>query len=147
MRAVLSSSSAHTRIRADGWTHDRRVTFLVSLAASGSVTFASSAAGLSRKSAYALRMRDPAFATVWDRSLAAADAACRKMRRTAAKGDETDGKRDPRHPSTSSTASASISNLAAASLPPRITLPAADRMPCPPGPLAFAVKESDATRL
>ena len=55
--------------RADGWTDRRRVTFIVTLAASGSVTFAAVSAGLSRKSAYALKKRDSAFASLWERAL------------------------------------------------------------------------------
>jgi hypothetical protein len=47
------------------WTPDKAVTFIVSLAARRSVTLAARAAGMSRKSAYALKARDPAFAAAW----------------------------------------------------------------------------------
>jgi len=60
--------------RSGEWTPAKAVTFIVTLAASGSVTFAAGAAGMSRKSAYALRARDPAFAAAW----AAAVTACSK---------------------------------------------------------------------
>lgn len=64
-------SAPQRRARADGWTGRKRVTFIVTLAASGSVTFGAAAAGLSRKSAYALRKRDSAFASLWERALEA----------------------------------------------------------------------------
>ena len=63
--------------RADGWTDRKRVTFIVTLAASGSVTFAAASACLSRKSAYALKKRDSAFASLWVRALDAAKASHR----------------------------------------------------------------------
>ena len=87
------------RYRRDGWTADKRVTFCVNLAASGSVTFAADSVGLSRKSAYALKKRDRAFASLWDRALAAARAAGVHARRDAArkrgKGDEAHQAHDP----------------------------------------------------
>ena len=52
--------------RAHEWSHAKAVTFIVTLAASGSVTLAAREAGMSRKSAYALKARDPAFAAVWN---------------------------------------------------------------------------------
>ena len=58
------------RIRRDGWTKGKRVTFFVTLAATGSVTFAAASVGMSRKSAYALKKRDSTFASLWDRALA-----------------------------------------------------------------------------
>ena len=58
------------RIRRDGWTNSRRVTFFVTLAATGSVTFAAASVGMSRKSAYALRKRDATFAALWERAIA-----------------------------------------------------------------------------
>lgn len=96
MNHLLPPSPPNRRVRADGWTHDRRVTFCVTLAASGSVTFAAASAGLSRKSAYALKKRDPAFAALWDRSLASARAARREAFRRAAKGDEVHARSKPR---------------------------------------------------
>ena len=52
--------------RSGEWTSDRAVTFIVTLAATRSVTLAARAAGMSRKSAYALKARDPAFAAAWN---------------------------------------------------------------------------------
>ena len=51
--------------RSGEWTQAGAVTFIVTLAASGSVTLAARAAGMSRKSAYMLKARDPAFAAGW----------------------------------------------------------------------------------
>ena len=51
--------------RAREWSPERAVTFIVTLAATRSVTLAARAAGMSRKSAYALKGRDPAFASAW----------------------------------------------------------------------------------
>ena len=70
-------TSPQRRARADGWTDRKRVTFIVTLVASGSVTFAAASAGLSRKSAYALRNRDSAFASLWERALEAGKASYR----------------------------------------------------------------------
>ena len=67
------------------WTSDRAVTFIVTLAASRNVTLAARAAGMSRKSAYALRGRDSVFAAAWNAALSA--------RR---EGDEVDEVDDPR---------------------------------------------------
>ena len=64
-------SATYRRIRADGWTPERRVTFCVNLAGSRSVTFAAASVGLSRKAAYALRKRDPDFAAIWQSALCA----------------------------------------------------------------------------
>jgi hypothetical protein len=61
--------SASLRLaRAGGWTCRRRVTFSVTLAAGGSVTFAAASAGLSRKSANALKTGGSAFASLWERT-------------------------------------------------------------------------------
>jgi len=70
-------TSPQRRARADGWTDRKRVTFIVTLVASGSVTFAAASAGPSRKSAYALRDRDSAFASLWERALEAGKASHR----------------------------------------------------------------------
>lgn len=79
------------RCRRDGWTADKRVTFCVNLAGSGSVTFAAACVRLFRKSAYALKKRDRAFASLWEQALTAGGSACRHARRAAAgerrKGD------------------------------------------------------------
>jgi hypothetical protein len=68
--------------RAHEWSSDRAVTFLVTLAAHGSVTLAAGAAGMSRKSAYGLKDRDPVFARAWQSALAA--------RRPQHKGDKVE---------------------------------------------------------
>jgi hypothetical protein len=57
--------------RAGDWTTGKSVTFIVTLAALRDVTLAARAAGMSRKSAYALRSRDPAFAAAWTAALRA----------------------------------------------------------------------------
>ena len=51
--------------RASEWATDKVVTFIVTLAATRSVTLAARASGMSRKAAYALRARDAAFAEAW----------------------------------------------------------------------------------
>jgi hypothetical protein len=58
--------------RAGEWTPAKAVTFIVTLAATRSVTLAARAAEMSRKSVYALKRRDPAFASAWSAALAAA---------------------------------------------------------------------------
>lgn len=55
--------------RAHEWTAGKGVTFIVTLAASRNVTLAARAAGMSRKSAYALKARDSAFADAWREAL------------------------------------------------------------------------------
>lgn len=60
----LLSPSRRPR-RSGEWSPPRAVTFIVTLAATGSVTLAARSAGMSRKSAYALKARDPAFAAAW----------------------------------------------------------------------------------
>jgi hypothetical protein len=59
------------RTRADGWTAERQLRFLDTLAATRNVGKAASAAGMSRESAYRLReRRDGALlAALWDRVL------------------------------------------------------------------------------
>ena len=56
------------RVRHDGWTPERQIAFLETLAACGVVTDACREAGLSAQSAYAFRNRRAgrAFATAWD---------------------------------------------------------------------------------
>ncbi len=60
-----------TRSRRDGWTAQRQTDFLGYLAETGSVMGACEAVGMSRKSAYALRVRPGAesFAAAWDAAL------------------------------------------------------------------------------
>jgi hypothetical protein len=62
-----------TRTRRDGWTVQRQADFLGMLAETGSVMGACEAVGMSRKSAYALRVRPDAesFAAAWDAALGA----------------------------------------------------------------------------
>jgi hypothetical protein len=58
-----------SRKRLAGWSADRQRLFLETLAETGSVHLASSAARLSARSAYRLRTRSPAFAAAWDTAL------------------------------------------------------------------------------
>ena len=55
-----------SRKRLAGWSADRQRIFLSYLAETGSVHLASSAARLTARSAYRLRLRSPAFAAAWD---------------------------------------------------------------------------------
>ena len=55
----------HRTRRAAEWSAGKIVTFIVTLAATRTVTHAARAAGMSRKAAYALRQRDPAFRDAW----------------------------------------------------------------------------------
>jgi hypothetical protein len=71
-------SRPHRPRRSGEWSSAKAVTFIVTLAATQSVTLAARKVGMSRKSAYALRSRDPAFAAAWD--------AAGKAERTAGKG-------------------------------------------------------------
>ena len=57
--------------RAGEWTDGAAIAFLVTLAAHKSVTLAARAACMSRKSAYALKARESAFAEAWAIALAA----------------------------------------------------------------------------
>ena len=79
------------------WSRGKAVTFVVTLAATQSVTLAARAAGMSRKSAYAFRARNAAFAQAWAVALAA-------PRSKASQGDKA--KRAA--PSTSSTRQSAI---------------------------------------
>ena len=67
---LLLSRPCRTR-RPHEWDAGKAVTFIVTLAARRSVTLAATAAGMSRKSAYALRDRDPLFAAAWSAALKA----------------------------------------------------------------------------
>jgi hypothetical protein len=58
-----------SRKRLAGWSAERQRLFLTTLAETGSVHLASSAARLTARSAYRLRTRSPAFAAAWDTSL------------------------------------------------------------------------------
>lgn len=79
--------------RAGEWTEARAVTYIVTLAATGSVTLAARSVGISRRSAYALKARDPVFAAAWNQALAA-------YRREKIEGNEVCEVNDPRirHP-------------------------------------------------
>ena len=59
------------RFRRDGWTPQRQLAFLDTLAHTRCIAKAARAAGMSRESAYRLRARDPhgLFAAAWDRAL------------------------------------------------------------------------------
>jgi len=58
-----------SRKRHAGWSAERERLFLQTLAETGSVHLASSAARLSARGAYGLRTRSPAFARGWDAAL------------------------------------------------------------------------------
>jgi len=64
--------------RSGDWTPAKAVTFIVTLAATRSVTLAARSAGMSRKAAYALKSRDRAFSSAWKAALAANRAAPRQ---------------------------------------------------------------------
>ena len=64
-------SPPHRHRRPGEWTDGAAIAFLVTLAAHKSVTLAARAACMSRKSAYALKARDSAFAEAWSVALAA----------------------------------------------------------------------------
>ena len=89
---MLSSRAFRRPSRADEWSDDKAVTFIVTLAASINVTLAAARAGMSRKSAYALKRRDPAFATAWNRAIAAHRA---RSRGILAEGDEGNDLHNP----------------------------------------------------
>lgn len=61
----LISSPRRSR-RAHEWSNAKAVTFIVTLASGRPVTLAARAAGMSRKSAYALKSREPAFRMAWE---------------------------------------------------------------------------------
>ena len=62
------------RLRKDGWDGAGMAIFIGTLAETGVVTLACRACGMSAKSAYALRHRDPLFAKVWEAALSMARA-------------------------------------------------------------------------
>ena len=59
--------------RSGEWTNAKAVTFIVTLAATRSVTLAAREARMSRKSAYALKGRDAAFAAAWTAAMRASE--------------------------------------------------------------------------
>ena len=87
MRLHLLSRPRRAR-RPHEWSDAAAVTFIVTLAARGSVTLAARAAGMSRKSAYALQARDSAFARAWQ--------AATRARRAPSHGDKVDEVDGPR---------------------------------------------------
>ena len=60
--------------RSNEWSTGKAVTFIVTLAATRCVTLAARSAGMSRKSAYALKARDPVIVEAWNTVLATASA-------------------------------------------------------------------------
>lgn len=54
--------------KTEGWSADRQRLFIEALAETGTVHLAARAAGLSARSAYALRVRSAPFAAAWDAS-------------------------------------------------------------------------------
>jgi hypothetical protein len=86
-------SRPRRRRRPGEWTPAKAVTFIVTLAATRCVTLAARAAGMSRKSAYALKDRDCAFAEAWNAALKARDA---HRRRARVEGDTSDRSDKPR---------------------------------------------------
>ena len=66
--------------RRDGWTPERRATFLECQCDKADVRGACARVGLSRQAAYKLRRRDPVFALAWDVALQVAhDEKVRRM--------------------------------------------------------------------
>ena len=64
--------------RRDGWTPERQRIFIAMLRRIGVVSYAAEAAGMSRKSAYALLERagpDSGFARAWEQAMAAGESA------------------------------------------------------------------------
>ena len=80
--------SPRRRRRADEWTAAKAVTFIVTLAARQSVTLAAARAGMSRKSAYALKGKDCAFAAAWNAALSVGAIDCLE-------GDESNDLHNP----------------------------------------------------
>jgi hypothetical protein len=68
---VIPLARPRRAVRPDDWSRAKVVTFIVTLAATRSVTLAARAAGMSRKAAYGLRTREPHFAEAWRQALAA----------------------------------------------------------------------------
>lgn len=53
------------------WSNAKAVAFIVTLATGQPVTLAARAAGMNRKSAYALKAREPAFRAAWESAVSA----------------------------------------------------------------------------
>lgn len=95
---MFELASCHRPRRPAEWTESKAIAFIVTLAGTGTVTLAAREAGMSRKSAYALKQRDPLFASSWEKAKRIAA----KYRGTKAEGN---GRRAAA-PSTSSSRSA-----------------------------------------
>jgi len=67
---MIFASRPRRAARAHEWNRGKVVTFIVTLAATRCVTLAAREAGMSRKSARALKSRDPEFADCWKRAIA-----------------------------------------------------------------------------
>ena len=89
--------------RSGEWTSEHAVTFIFTLAATGSVTLAARRAGMGRKSAYALRMRDPAFDYAWASAMRAsqgpAPSSSKEPALSLSKGDNVEEVQGPPVPS------------------------------------------------
>lgn len=72
-------TSEHATPRHDGWTAERRRTFLFAIAEHGSVRAAARSAGMSATAAYALRGRDRIFDGQWAAAQAMCGAAMRDL--------------------------------------------------------------------
>jgi hypothetical protein len=88
--ALLQLARTRRPRRASEWTEAKAVTFIVTLAAARSVTLAAARAGMSRKSAYALRIRDPAFAAAWNAATSVAIDLRRRRAMSSVQGNEVD---------------------------------------------------------
>lgn len=64
---MLSPANQFRPPRPAEWNSRKALLFAVTLAASGCVTLACRATGMSRKSAYAFKARNPGFAAAWNR--------------------------------------------------------------------------------
>jgi hypothetical protein len=82
-------------LRYGEWTPAKAVTFIVTLAATRSVTLAANESGMSRKSAYALKSRDPAFAAAWMAAMNAAKNPRREGAWSLSRGDKVKEVEDP----------------------------------------------------
>ncbi len=67
---MTQSLKAPRRTRHDGWTEDRKAVFVAALTRGGSIAAAAASAGMSRRSAYRLRVRPDgaAIADAWSKS-------------------------------------------------------------------------------
>jgi len=95
---LLRLSRARRARRTGEWTERDAVTFIVTLAALRNVTLAARASGMSRKSAYALRARDPAFAEAWEAAYRAGSQLERRLAPRPPVGDKADETDTPPSP-------------------------------------------------